>query len=68
MNYLILISAVVGATLLYLLSGSSANTEVFSANYYGLLGLTGLLALGLMSLVGYQLWRLRNKLKKPVPI
>ena len=66
MNYLILISAIVGATLLYLLSGSSANTEVFSANYYALLGLTGLLALGLMSLVGYQLWRLRNKLKNKV--
>src|SRR3990172_988833 len=52
--------------LLYLLSGSSANTEVFSVNYYGLLGLTGLLALGLMGLVGYQLWRLRNKLKNKV--
>ena len=66
MNYLILISAIVGATLLYLLSGRSINTEVFSTSYYGLLGLTGLLALGLMGLVGYQLWRLRIKLKSKV--
>ncbi|MCR4302777.1 MAG: ATP-binding protein [Gallionella sp.] len=66
MNYLIFISAIAGGMLLYLLSGSSINTEVFSASYYGLLGLTGLLALGLMGLVGYQLWRLRNKLKNRV--
>jgi nitrogen fixation/metabolism regulation signal transduction histidine kinase len=65
-NHLIIISAIVGGTLLYLLSGSSANTEIFSANYYGLLGLTGLLALGLMGVVGYQLWRLRYKLKNKV--
>jgi len=65
-NYLIFISAIVGGMLLYLLSGSSINTEVFSVSYYGLLGLTGLLALGLMGLVGYQLWRLRNKLKNGV--
>ena len=66
MNYLIFISAIAGGTLLYLLSGSSVNTEVFSVNYYGLLALTGLLALGLMGLVGYQLWRLRIKLKDKV--
>ena len=66
MNYLIFISAIVGGILLYLLSSSSANTEIFSVNYYGLLGLTGLLALGLSGLVGYQLWRLRNKLKNKV--
>ena len=66
MNYLIFISAIVGGILLYLLSSSSANTEIFSVNYYGLLGLTGLLALSLSGLVGYQLWRLRNKLKNKV--
>ena len=66
MNYLIIISVVVGGVLLYLLSSSGANTEVFSVNYYGLLGLTGLLALSLTGLVGYQLWRLRIKLKNRV--
>ena len=66
MSYLILFSAIAGGLLLYLLSGSSANTEIFSVNYYGLLGLTGLLALGLTGMVGYQLWRLRIKLKNKV--
>lgn len=66
MNYLIIICAVAGAALLYLLSGSSVNTEIFSASYYGLLGLTGLLSLGLAGLVGYQLWRLRNRLRNRV--
>lgn len=66
MRYLISISVILGGALLYLLSSSSANTEVFSVNYYGLLGLTGLLALGLTGLVGYQLWRLRIKLKNKV--
>ena len=66
MNYLIIISVLVGGVLLYLLSSSGANTEVFSVNYYGLLGLTGLLALGLTGLVGYQLWHLRIKLKNRI--
>ena len=66
MKYLIFISVVAGGVLLYLLSSSSANTEVFSINYYGLLGLTGLLAFGLTGLVGYQLWRLRSKLRNKV--
>jgi len=63
---LILLSVVLAVALLVLLSGSSANTEVFSFNYYALLGLTGLLALSLMALSGYQLWRLRIKLKNKV--
>lgn len=66
MKNLILLSVIFAVSLLALLSGSSANTEVFSSNYYALLGLTGLLALSLLSLVGYQLWRLRSKLKNKV--
>jgi len=66
MRNLILVSIVIGGVLLYLLSSSSVNTEVFSLNYYSLLGLTGALALCLMVLVGYQLWRLRNKLKNRI--
>jgi nitrogen fixation/metabolism regulation signal transduction histidine kinase len=65
-TYLIFISIAVSGVLLYFLSSSSANTEGFSNNYYGLLGLTGLLASGLAGLVGYQLWRLRNKLKNKI--
>jgi len=65
-RYLIFISVAVSVALLYLLSSSSANTEGFSSDYYSLLGITGLLASGLLGLVGYQLWRLRNKLKNKV--
>ncbi len=66
MTYLIFIGVAVSGALLYLLSSSSANTEGFSISYYSLLGLTGLLASGLMGLVGFQLWRLRTKLKNRV--
>ncbi len=66
MKYLISVSVLVGTALLYLLSSNSVNTEVFSVSYYGLLGLTGLLAFGLLGLVGYQIWRLRIKLKSRV--
>jgi nitrogen fixation/metabolism regulation signal transduction histidine kinase len=65
-KYFNIISMIVGSVLLYLLSSSNVNTEVFSVNYYGLLGLTGLLALCLMGLVVYQLMRLRSKLKNKV--
>ncbi|MFZ3016969.1 MAG: ATP-binding protein [Gallionella sp.] len=66
MRYLNLASIAIGAVLLYLLSSSSADTEVFSSNYYVLLGLTGLFALALMGLVGYQLQRLRSKLRERI--
>ncbi len=66
MRYLNLVSILIGGVLLYLLSSSSADTEVFSESYYVLLGLTGLFALALTGLVGYQLQRLRNKLREKV--
>ena len=66
MKYLITISVIVGGALLYLLSGSSGNSGIFSGGYYGTLGLTGVLALSLVGVIGYQFWRLRNKLKNKV--
>lgn len=66
MKYLILLSVITGTALLYLLSSNSVNTEVFSSNYYSILALMGLLATGLLGLVGYQIWRLREKLKNKV--
>ncbi len=66
MTYLIFISVALSGALLFLLSSNSANPQGFSINYYSLLGLTGLLASGLTGLVGYQLWRLRSKLKNKV--
>ena len=66
MKYLIFISALIGSLLLYLLSSATANTDLFSRNYYGLLTLAGVLALSLTLLVGYQLWQLRGKLKAKI--
>lgn len=66
MKYLIFISGLIGALLLYLLSSASANTDLFSQNYYTLLALAGLLALSLSALVGYQLWHLREKIKAEI--
>ncbi len=66
MKYLIFFSTITGVVLLYLLSSASANTDLFSRNYYGLLAVAGILALSLTLLVGYQLWHLRNKLKARV--
>ena len=66
MKYLIFFSALIGSFLLYLLSSASANTNLFSHNYYGLLALAGTLALCLALLVGYQLWQLRTKIKAQI--
>lgn len=66
MKYLIFISSLIGVSLLYLLSSASANTDLFSRNYYTLLSLAGLLALSLGALIGYQLWQLREKIKAEV--
>lgn len=66
MKYLIIICGLIGVVLLYLLSSASANTALFSHNYSSLLILTGILALGLSVLVGYQLWQLRIKLRERV--
>jgi nitrogen fixation/metabolism regulation signal transduction histidine kinase len=66
MRYLIVISGVLGITVLYLLSSASANTNLFSQNYSSLLVVTALLAVGLSGLVGFQLWQLRTKLKARV--
>jgi two-component system, NtrC family, nitrogen regulation sensor histidine kinase NtrY len=66
MKYLVIISGVLGAALLYLLSSASANTDLFSHNYYVLLIMTGTLALALAGLVASQIWQLRTKLKQKV--
>jgi nitrogen fixation/metabolism regulation signal transduction histidine kinase len=65
-KYLNYIGIAAGIILLYLLSGSSANTAVFSLSYYVLLGLTGLFALSLTGLVAFKLMRLRSKLRNQV--
>ncbi len=66
MKYLIIISGIIGALLLYLLASASTNTDLFTRNYYTLLALAGSLALCLSALVAYQLWQLRKKIKAHV--
>ena len=66
MKYLAIVSTLIGGLLLYLLTSASANTDLFSRNYYALLALAGALALCLTLLVGYQLWQLRGKIKAQV--
>jgi nitrogen fixation/metabolism regulation signal transduction histidine kinase len=66
MKYLVIVSGIIGVMLLYLLSSASANTDLFSHNYYILLSMTGMLSVGLAGLLGSQIWQLRNKLKQKV--
>ncbi|MDD5056894.1 MAG: ATP-binding protein [Sideroxydans sp.] len=66
MKYLILCCGAVGVLLLYMLSSASANTDLFSRNYFLLLALAGAMAVGLSVLVAYQFWQLRTKLREQV--
>ncbi len=63
---LVIACALFGAALLALISQASGNTTLLARHYPTLLGLGGALALGLMILIGYQLWLLRRKLKAGV--
>jgi nitrogen fixation/metabolism regulation signal transduction histidine kinase len=63
---LIFLCVVTGVALVYLMSQASSNSALFAQNYLLLLGLGGGLALGLMLLIGYQLWVLRRKLRERV--
>jgi PAS domain S-box-containing protein len=60
---IVFVCAALGVALLYLLAQATANTQLFSQHYYWLLGLGGVLALGLLGLIGYQLVVLRRKIK-----
>ncbi|HEX3057979.1 MAG TPA: ATP-binding protein [Usitatibacter sp.] len=66
MKALIFLCVVTGAALVYLMSVASSNNELFAKNYQLLLYLGVGFAVGLASLVGYQLWLLRRKLRDRV--
>jgi nitrogen fixation/metabolism regulation signal transduction histidine kinase len=66
MKPLIFLCVVTGAALVYLMSEASANTTAFAQNLELLLGVSGGLALGLMTLIGYQVMLLRRKLRERV--
>lgn len=66
MKYLVLLSFVVGAGLVYLLSSASANTDLFAHNFPLLLVATGSLVVAMVVLVGYQIVQLRRKMRAGV--
>ncbi len=66
MKFIVLLSAALGAFLLYLLSNASANTAA-SGEYYSLLvTLNILLAAFLIGVIGYQVWRLFKQIRSGV--
>jgi nitrogen fixation/metabolism regulation signal transduction histidine kinase len=66
MRYVLLVSAVLGLVLLYLLSLASANTAI-SGDYYKLLLYINIALAGLLILlISYQLWHLYKKIKNGV--
>jgi nitrogen fixation/metabolism regulation signal transduction histidine kinase len=66
MTYALVVSAALGAILLFLLAVASANSSLFAQHYPLLLILNGVIAVALVALVGYQLWRLRRALRAKV--
>jgi nitrogen fixation/metabolism regulation signal transduction histidine kinase len=66
MTYALVVSAALGAILLFLLAVASANSSLFAQHYPLLLILNGVIAVALVVLVGYQLWRLRRALRAKV--
>ena len=66
MKYIVFISAVLGAVLLYLLSHASANTALSGQNYTLLLVLNIALAVFFIILIGLQLWKLYRQMRNQV--
>jgi nitrogen fixation/metabolism regulation signal transduction histidine kinase len=66
MTYALVVSAALGGILLFLLAVASANSSLFAQHYPLLLILNGVIAVALVGLVGYQLWRLRRALRAKV--
>jgi nitrogen fixation/metabolism regulation signal transduction histidine kinase len=66
MKYVVFVSAVLGAILLYLLSHASANTALSGQNYTLLLGLNIALAVFFIILIALQLWKLYRQIHAQV--
>ncbi|MSQ71917.1 MAG: HAMP domain-containing protein [Betaproteobacteria bacterium] len=66
MNYVLMFSAALGASLLVLLALASANTALFARHYPLLLGLNGALATALAAMVIYQLVALARQRRQKV--
>ncbi len=66
LRWLLLVSASLSAIAVFLLATATSNTELFAQGYDTLLIVNAVLVALLMSVVGWQLWRLRRNLKAGV--
>ena len=66
LRWLVAVCAAIGAGLVYLISQASSNTTMFARSYPWLLAMGGVLAFGLILIITYQLWSLRQKVKSHV--
>jgi nitrogen fixation/metabolism regulation signal transduction histidine kinase len=66
LRYVLVLFMALAAVTLFLLATATANTTLFAERYPTLLGLNGAVALALATLVGYQLYILRRKLRSRV--
>ena len=66
MKYIVIVSAALGAYLLYLLSNASANTAASGEYYTLLVRLNIVLAVFLISVIGFQVWRLYRQIRNRV--
>jgi nitrogen fixation/metabolism regulation signal transduction histidine kinase len=66
LRWLLLVGTSLGVISLFLLATATANTALFARSYDVLLVINGAMVVLLMVLVGYQLWRLRRRLRKGV--
>ncbi|MFA7291288.1 MAG: ATP-binding protein [Rhodocyclaceae bacterium] len=66
MKVLLIVAAALGAILLFLLASASANTALFARHYPWLIGLNVIVALSLLSLVGWQLRQLWQEHRQKV--
>lgn len=66
MKYIVIVSAALGAYLLYLLSNASANTAASGEYYTLLVRLNIVLAVFLILVIGFQVWRLYRQIRNRV--
>ena len=66
LHYVLVLFVALAAVTLFLLATATANTTLFAQRYPALLALNGAVALALATLVGYQLYILRRKLRTRV--
>ncbi len=64
MTYILIASAALAGILLFLLAAASANTALFARHYPLLVALNVAVAVGLVVIVGYQVWMLAGAIRR----